>query len=79
MKCTQGERSAGRGENDGLAEKVRRRDIPLNLYFGIFKKPDKTNFDLRELSNLGPNEIFSNVGSLIMKNGLRPLIVYRLS
>lgn len=24
------------GENDGLAEKVRRRDIPLNLYFGIF-------------------------------------------
>ena len=23
------------GEKEGLAEKVRRRDIPLNLYFGI--------------------------------------------
>lgn len=54
-------------------------DISLNLYFGILKKLDKTNFDLRELPNLGPNENFSNVGSLIMKNGWRPLIVYRLS
>ena len=51
----------------------------IKSLFWNFKKLDKTNFDLRELPNSGPNENFSNVGSLIMKNGWRPLIVYRLS
>lgn len=50
----------------------------LNLYFGEFKKKKK-KLDLRELPNLGPNEYFSNMGSLIMKYGPRPLILYRLS
>lgn len=64
---------------DELAEKRGSRHISLNLYFGIIKKIDKTNADLREVPNLGPNENFSNVGSLIMKNGWRPLIVYSWS
>lgn len=49
----------------------------IKSLFWNFKKLYKTNFDRWELPNLGPNEIFSNVGSLIMKNGWRALILYR--
>lgn len=58
---------------------VKKKSISLNLYFRFFLNPDKSNFDVAELLNLSPNETFSNVGSLIMKNGWRPLIVYGLS
>lgn len=56
-------------------ERARSR-ASLNLYFGILKKK---KLDLRELPKLGPNEyFFSNMGSLIMKYGPRPWILYRL-
>lgn len=64
--------------NDELALEKAEIYFIKSLFWNL-KKLDKTNFDLRELPYLGSNEIFSNVGSLIMKNGLRPLIVYRLS
>lgn len=61
-----------------LQKREKERYFIKSLFWNS-KKLDKTNFDLRELPNLGPNENFSNVESLIMKNGWRALIVYRLS
>lgn len=58
-------------EKDGLAEKKEESYFIKSLFWNL-KKLDKTKFDVRELPNLGPNENFSNVGSLIMKNGWRP-------
>lgn len=60
-----------------LQKKIVGRYVMKSLFWN--KKTDKTNFNLPELPNLGSNENFSNVGSLIKKNGWRPLIVYGLS
>lgn len=61
---------------DELGEGEQPRFIK-SLFWNLKKKK---KLDLRERPNLGPNEyFFSNMGSLIMKYGPRPWILYRLS